>query len=309
MRALCNAQCYKPCMTHRPIAAFRLVALTSITMVAFAANSWLCRLALSRTPIDAATFTAVRLASGAIVLWLLAMRHRSHQGEGNWRSAAALFCYAAAFSFAYRSLTAGTGALILFGAVQATMIAWDWLRGTGRPRPLQLAGVALALAGLVGLVLPGLTAPPLVESLLMGASGVAWGVYSLRGRGQGDPVRVNAGNFVRAALFAVVLSAITIGSAVFDRAGLLYALTSGAITSGIGYAIWYAVLPLLRPTSAATIQLSVPLIAAVGGLFLLGETLSLRLVLAGVAILGGIALVIRDKGRVSVPATAAGASR
>jgi drug/metabolite transporter (DMT)-like permease len=284
-------------MTHQQLSGARLAALTVVTMVAFAANSWLCRLALSRTTIDAATFTTVRLACGALMLAWLASRDRKRAGTGSWRSAVALFGYAAAFSFAYRSLTAGTGALILFGAVQATMIAWDWAHGSGSPRPMQLAGVALALAGLVGLVLPGLTAPPLVGSLLMGASGIAWGVYSLRGRGQGDPVRVNAGNFMRAALLALVLSAATFASAVFDTTGLLYALTSGAITSGIGYAIWYAVLPSLRPVSAATIQLSVPLIAAVGGLFLLGESLSLRLLLAGVAILGGIALVIRDKGR------------
>jgi drug/metabolite transporter (DMT)-like permease len=285
-------------MTHRYApAAFRLAALTAITMIAFAANSWLCRLALSRTTIDPATFTTVRLTCGAIMLSLLASRGDARAGTGNWRSAAALFGYAAAFSFAYRSLTAGTGALILFGAVQATMIAWDWAHGSGAPRPVQMAGVGLALAGLVGLVLPGLSAPPLVGSLLMAASGIAWGVYSLRGRGQGDPVRVNAGNFVRAALLAAVLSAVTFSSAVFDTTGLVYALISGAITSGIGYAVWYAVLPSLRPASAATIQLSVPLIAAVGGLFLLGESLSLRLVLAGAAILGGIALVIRDKGR------------
>lgn len=210
---------------------------------------------------------------------------------------AALFAYAAAFSFAYRSLAAGTGALILFGSVQATMVAWDWRSGEGPPRPMQGAGLALALAGLVGLVLPGLAAPPLIGSLLMAAAGIAWGIYSLRGRGAGDPVRVNAGNFARAAALAVLLSVATVRSASIDTTGLAYAIASGAVTSGIGYAIWYAVLPSLRPTSAASVQLSVPLIAAIGGIVILGESVTLRLGLASVAILGGIALVIRDKGR------------
>jgi drug/metabolite transporter (DMT)-like permease len=279
----------------------KLVVLTALTMVAFAANSWFCRLALSRTPVDPATFTFVRIASGAIVLAWIASRAAPRGGDrGNWLSAAALFAYAAAFSFAYRSLTAGTGALILFGAVQATMIAWD-LRTGGKLRAMQLAGLGLALAGLVGLVLPGLAAPPLVGSVLMAVSGIAWGVYSLRGRGASDPIRVTAGNFMRAVPFAIVLGVAAMASATVDTIGLAYAVASGAITSGLGYAIWYSVLPSLKPTTAATVQLSVPVIAAIGGVAFMGETLTLRLVMASAAILGGIALVIR--------ASAAGASR
>ncbi|HEY8048869.1 MAG TPA: DMT family transporter [Ramlibacter sp.] len=276
--------------------AARLAVLTAVTMVAFAANSWLCRLALSRTPVDPATFTSVRIASGALVLALIVARARPRAADrGNWISAAALFAYAAAFSFAYRSLTAGTGALILFGAVQATMIAWDVLNGA-RLRLMQLLGLALALAGLVGLVLPGLAAPPLAGSLLMAAAGIAWGAYSLRGRGATEPARVTAGNFARAVPFALALSIATLGSATLDTIGLAFAIASGAITSGLGYAIWYSVLPSLKPTTAATVQLSVPVIAAIGGVAFMGETLTLRLVIASAAILGGIALVIRASG-------------
>jgi drug/metabolite transporter (DMT)-like permease len=273
----------------------RLVVLTALTMLAFAANSWLCRLALSRTAIDPATFTAVRLASGALVLALIVARTADRGTDrGNWISGAALFAYAAAFSFAYRSLSAGTGALILFGSVQATMILWD-LRTGGHLRLAQVAGLALALGGLVGLVLPGLAAPPLVGSMLMAVSGVAWGVYSLRGRGAKDPARITAGNFARAVPFALALSAATLTSATADSAGLAYAVASGAITSGLGYAIWYSVLPSLKAATAATVQLSVPVIAAIGGVAFMGETLTTRLVGASVAVLGGIALVIRDK--------------
>jgi len=278
----------------------RLIVLTALTMLAFAANSWFCRLALSRTPIDPATFTAIRLVAGAIVLALImSRRDRTTAAGGNWISAAALFAYAAAFSFAYRSLPAGTGALILFGAVQATMILWD-LRTGGRLRVMQIAGLALALAGLVGLVLPGLAAPPLVGSLLMAVSGIAWGVYSLRGRGAIDPARITAGNFARAVPFAVALSVATFASATFDTVGFAYAIASGAITSGLGYAIWYSVLPSLKATTAATVQLSVPVIAAIGGVAFMGETLTMRLVIASAAVLGGIALVIRDR-RVTSP--------
>jgi len=273
----------------------RLVLLTALTMAAFAGNSLLCRTALSHTGIDAATFTTVRLASGATMLWILA-RWRPAAGGGRWRSALALFTYAACFSFAYISLPAGTGALLLFGAVQATMVTHD-LR-SGKPlHVMQAAGMALAAAGLVGLVLPGISAPPLAGSLLMIASGIAWGQYSLQGRGAGDPTRVTAGNFLRAVPFALALSVAAAGMMVRDPAGIAYALASGALTSAIGYVIWYSVLPSLSATSAATVQLGVPVIAAFGGVALLGETLTLRLVLSSIAILGGIAMVIRSKDR------------
>jgi drug/metabolite transporter (DMT)-like permease len=273
----------------------RIVALTSLAMVAFAGNSLLCRVALRHTGIDAASFTTIRLASGALVLWLIVRMSRgAASGEGNWRSAFALFAYAAGFSFAYVSLPAATGALLLFGAVQATMIGHGMWAGE-RLRRLQHVGLVLALGGLVGLLLPGLAAPPLAGSLLMLGAGVAWGIYSLRGKGGGDPTRVTAGNFLRAVPIAAALSLLLHEGASLDGAGFWYAVASGALASGIGYAIWYTVLPAMKSTHAATVQLSVPVIAAVGGIVFLGEPLSLRLVLASVAILGGIALVILEK--------------
>ncbi len=273
----------------------RIVALTSLAMIAFAGNSLLCRVALKHTSIDAASFTTIRLISGAVMLWLIVRMSRgTHTGKGNWLSAFALFIYAAGFSFAYVSLPTATGALLLFGAVQATMIGHGIWVGERLLR-LQLIGLVLALAGLVGLLLPGLSAPPLFGSLLMLSAGVAWGVYSLRGKGAGDPTRVTAGNFLRAAPIAAALSLLMHDGASLDDAGFWYAVSSGALTSGIGYAIWYTALPTLKATNAATVQLSVPVIAALGGIVFLGESLTVRLVLASVAILGGIALVILEK--------------
>ena len=270
----------------------RLVGLTLIALLAFAGNSLLCRAAFTQTTIDPASFTALRLLSGAITLALLvAFRARDRVGAGNWTSALALFAYAAGFSFAYVHLSAGVGALILFGSVQTTMIAYGLQRGERMGRT-QVAGLVLACGGLVGLLLPGLSAPPLWGAALMVAAGMAWGVYSLRGRGTGDPLRVTAGNFVRAAVLGLILSGVSWAQASWSTTGAMYAVLSGAIASGLGYAIWYAALPALRSTTAATVQLSVPLIAAVGGLLLLGEAPSLRLLLASVAILGGIAMVV-----------------
>ena len=274
----------------------RTLVLTTLALAAFAGNSLLCRLALRHTAIDAASFTTIRLVSGALVLWLLVRTGRSAQasGAGSWPSALALFAYAAGFSFAYVSLPAATGALLLFGAVQATMIGVGLCKGE-RFQRLQLVGLALAFAGIVGLLLPGLSAPPLGGSLLMLGAGAAWGIYSLRGRGAGDPTRVTAGNFLRAAPMALALSLLMLQNASLDTDGLWYALASGALTSGIGYAIWYAVLPALQATTAATLQLSVPVLAALGGIVFLGEAVTLRLTLASAAILGGIALVVLRK--------------
>jgi drug/metabolite transporter (DMT)-like permease len=273
----------------------RIIALTSLAMIAFAGNSLLCRAALKHTSIDAASFTTIRLISGAMMLWLVAgMRRGTHTGGGNWLSACALFAYAAGFSFAYVSLPAATGALLLFGAVQATMIGHGVWTGERLLR-LQLVGLVLAGGGLVGLLLPGLSAPPLFGSVLMLGAGVAWGVYSLRGKGAGDPTRVTAGNFLRAAPIAAALSVLMLDGASLDKAGFWYAVASGALASGLGYAIWYTALPALKAANAATVQLSVPLIAALGGIVFLGEPMTLRLVLASVAILGGIALVIFEK--------------
>jgi drug/metabolite transporter (DMT)-like permease len=280
----------------------RIFGLTTLAMLAFAGNSLLCRLALKHTSIDAASFTAIRLVSGAVMLFLIVkLRHETAVGRGNWLSAFALFAYAAGFSFAYVSLPAATGALLLFGAVQATMIGHGFWKGE-RLRSVQLLGLLLAFGGMVGLLLPGLAAPPLLGSVLMLGAGVAWGVYSLRGKGAGAPTGVTAGNFMRAAPMAVVLSLLMLSQpdarASLDMAGFGYALASGALTSGIGYAIWYTALPALKATQAATVQLSVPVIAALGGIVFLGESLTLRLMLASVAILGGIALVILERRQV-----------
>lgn len=270
----------------------RIIVLTVITMIAFAGNSLFCRMALKLTTIDAASFTTIRLVSGAATMWLLVTLFRGHKtGKGSWRSAAALFIYAILYSNAYVTLPAAMGALLLFGAVQATMIGYGISKGE-RLHGRQIAGLILAFAGLVGLLLPGLTAPPLIGSLLMLASGVAWGVYSLRGKGAGDATRITAGNFLRAVPMAAAVSLITINGASLDTAGIGYAVASGALASGIGYSIWYSVLPALKATSASTVQLSVPVIAALGGVLFLGEAVTLRLVLASAAILGGIALVI-----------------
>ena len=270
----------------------RLLILTALTMTAFAANSILCRLALSTNGIDPATFTLIRLVCGAATLWLIVRVRRGHTlRAGSWMAAFSLFAYAGAFSFAYVSLSAGTGALILFGAVQATMILYGLLQGE-RLTPLQTGGLVLAIGGLLALLLPGATAPHLGGAALMTVAGVAWGAYSLLGRGNTRPIETTSGNFLRASVFGALLSLACIGVFEWDPRGALLAALSGAVASGLGYAIWYTVLPALRATQAATVQLSVPAIAAIGGVLLLDERPSLRLVLCSAAILGGIALVL-----------------
>jgi drug/metabolite transporter (DMT)-like permease len=270
--------------------------LTALAMIAFASNSLLCRLALKQTAIDPATFTFVRVFSGAVALWLVtkARRRLSSGKSGNWPSALALFVYAAAFSFAYVALSAGTGALLLFGAVQVTMILWGFHKGE-RLDVIQIFGFMIALTGLVALVIPGISAPPLVGSLLMLSAGVAWGIYSVRGKVARDVIAVTTGNFVRAIAFAAAVSVSLISRVHVDAAGIGYAIISGAITSGLGYVIWYSALSGLKATSAATVQLSVPVLAAAGGILLLGEPITLRYVFASIAVLGGIALVIWER--------------
>ena len=270
----------------------RLVCLTMLAMLAFAGNSLLCRAALERTDIDAASFTTIRLLSGAVMLWMIVrLRAPAAAGAGNWFSAFALFAYAAGFSFAYLSLSAATGALLLFAAVQATMVGHGLWRGE-RLMPLRWTGLMLAMCGLVLLLSPGLAAPPLQAAAMMLCAGIAWGVYSLRGKGKGDPLRVTAGNFLRAVAFSTVLSLSMSDRTVWDASGVGYAIVSGGLTSGLGYAVWYTALPALKANQAATIQLSVPLIAAFGAVLLLGEPATVRLVLASVAIVGGIALTV-----------------
>lgn len=273
----------------------RVFVLTLLAMAAFAGNSLLCRAALRGMTIDAASFTAIRIVSGALTLWLiLRLRARSALDAGSWWSALALFVYAAAFSFAYLTLSAGTGALLLFAAVQATMILWG-LRKREQLQLRQVVGLVLAFAGLVLLLLPGISAPPLGGSVLMLSAGVAWGIYSLRGKGVADATAATAGNFLRAAPMALLLSGAFLPWAQLDRAGVGYAIISGAITSGLGYVIWYAALPGLKAASAASVQLSVPVLTAVAGILFLGESITLRFVIASAAVLGGIALVVLER--------------
>ena len=281
---------------------WRLTGWVSVAMLAFAGNSLLCRMALKHTGIDPTSFTLVRLVSGAIMLLLVVRLKRgvvTPANNGNWWSAAALFAYAACFSFAYVSMSAATGALLLFGSVQATMIGYGVARGERLSLP-QAAGFALALAGLVVLMLPGLATPSLLGSMSMLSAGVAWGVYSLRGkllqsRGASNPTLMTAGNFARTVPMALGLSLLMASHLSWDSAGLAYAVVSGALASGLGYAIWYQALPSLKATHAATVQLSVPVIAALGGVAFLGETLTLPMLLASTAILGGISLVILER--------------
>lgn len=274
----------------------RLIVFTSITMIFFAGNSLLCRLALSTTGIDAASFTTIRIVSGAVSLLLLVFAaRRTRSIGGNWLSAIALFGYAAGFSFAYISLTAATGALILFGAVQGTMIGYGLINGE-RMNLVQSVGVFVAVTGLVALLLPGLSSPPIIRALLMLGAGVSWGIYSLRGRGVTDATWETAGNFVRAVPFVLLVSLVSCKNAELDPAGVGFAVASGALASGLGYATWYSVLPALKATSAATVQLTVPALAAIGGVAVLGEPVTLRLCFASVAILGGVAVFILNKG-------------
>jgi drug/metabolite transporter (DMT)-like permease len=263
-------------------------------MVAFASNSLLCRVALKQTNIHPANFTCVRLIAGTITLWLILRMRRTPTAGGNWLSALALFVYAAGFSFAYVSLPAATGALLLFGAVQVTMISFGvW--GGEQFVSKQVIGFLMAFGGLVGLLLPGVSAPPLLGAMLMLSAGIAWGIYSLRGKGAGDPTQVTAGNFLRSVPFAIVLCLLTTNKSAWDVTGIFYAIVSGALASGIGYAIWYSVIPRLQASQAATIQLCVPVIATLGGIILLGEPVTWRFVIASVFVLGGIALVIKGR--------------
>lgn len=275
----------------------RTLLLTALAMLAFAGNSILCRMALKATEIDAASFTSVRLVAGAFTLLIiLRLKTAAQPLSGSWPGALALTAYAAAFSFAYINLDAGSGALLLFGAVQLSMIAWGFYRGE-RFGIATAVGLALALIGLIALLLPGANTPALGSALLMLVSGVAWGAYSLMGRGAVDPLATTAGNFLRAVPIALLISLALISRLQWDAAGLGYALLSGALASGIGYAIWYSALRGLKSFQAATVQLSVPILTALAGSLLLGEALTLRLLLSSAAVLGGIAIVLTAKQR------------
>lgn len=270
--------------------------MTAIAMLAFAANSLLCRLALGEELVDAASFTAVRVIAGALVLLLLLLPGRRVRDRLviNWRSGAMLVGYMIFFSFAYLTLSAGTGALILFGAVQLTMLIVAFTEGE-RLRPLSWFGLAIAVGGLVYLVSPGVTAPDPLGALLMAIAGISWGLYSLLGRRVVDPLSATAGNFVFAVPFVILISLVFIDEVHLTTKGIILAMLSGAIASGLGYAIWYVAIRGLTASRAATIQLSVPIIAAIGGVVALSEDVTLRLLLASVATLGGVWLVLAQR--------------
>jgi drug/metabolite transporter (DMT)-like permease len=269
---------------------------TASALVCFTANSILCRFALADGAIDAATFTAIRLIGGAAALAVL-VRGRGLLRGGSTRSALALFAYAAPFSFAYLELGAGVGALVLFACVQLTMIGFGIVRGE-RPSALAWLGLILATGGLVALTLRGADAPDPASTALMAVAGASWGVYSLRGRGvAGNALGATASNFVRTVPLAVALAVIAVlrSAVVLSPRGVALALASGVLASGLGYSLWYLALPRLSATRAAVLQLLVPILGAASGVVFLGEALSLRLVLSGAAILGGVGLVIRAK--------------
>ncbi len=270
--------------------------LTSLAMIAFAANSVLCRLALGEGHMDAASFASVRVISGALALALIVLYRSAGPvpRDADWRAALALFVYMAFFSFAYLSLGAGTGALVLFGAVQLTMFVVA-LRSGEAFNAISWAGLLLAIAGLVYLVSPGITAPDPIGAILMAVAGIAWGIYSLLGRRAADPTRATAWNFLLSVPLVVVTSLIFMDQFHATPFGLALAAASGVVTSGIGYVIWYAALRGLAATSAATVQLSVPVIAAIGGVILLSEDVTLRLLIASAATLGGVAIVLMQR--------------
>jgi drug/metabolite transporter (DMT)-like permease len=277
-----------------PGAAGRTVLLTVLALVAFAANSVLCRLALRSGAIDAGSFTALRIAAGAAALGLLTALRGQRGSGGSWTEAWLLFLYAAAFSFSYLRLSAGTGALVLFASVQITMIAAGHRLGE-RPGRLEWAGLALAFGGLVGLVLPGWTAPSWAGLGLMGAAGVAWGGYSLNGRGRKEPLLATRGNFARAAVPALGVGLFAFPSYRWSARGALLAVVSGALTSGLGYVLWYAALQGLTATRAAIVQLAVPVLVAIAGVLFLSEGITLRLAVSSILILAGIGLAIRGR--------------
>ncbi len=272
----------------------KAVLLICFALIAFAFNSILCRMALASGEIDAASFTAIRLVSGAAALALLiavTRKTQTHGVRGHWQSAFFLFIYAVFFSFAYLGLTAGTGALILFGFVQITMIGFSIFKRE-RPSAFEWLGFAVALMGLIYLVSPGLSAPPLWNAGLMAVAGIAWGAYTLRGKGSDDPLADTAGNFLRSVPMVLLASLPFLYGINFSGRGVLLAVLSGALASGVGYSVWYAALSYLTPTRAAVLQLAVPVLTAVIGVISLAETMDLRLVSATALILGGIGATI-----------------
>ena len=284
-------------------AKLKTLLATGFALLAFAGNSVFCRLALGDEAIDAASFTAIRLLSGILVLVIILLLAKfiqkkqssaelsDSEAKGSWLAGFLLFLYAVTFSYAYISLDTGIGALILFGAVQITMILISILSGN-RLHYLEWTGVVIAFSGFVYLVLPSLSTPSMTGFILMTISGVAWGLYTVKGRGCTDPISDTAYNFMRTLPFIVILLVVTIQNANLSQAGAILAVMSGAIASGIGYAVWYFAIRGLSVTQAAAVQLLVPIIAAIGGVLFASEVVSLRLVIASFMVLGGIMLLV-----------------
>jgi drug/metabolite transporter (DMT)-like permease len=291
----------------------KTLLLTSLALIAFAANSVLCRLALGEGAIDAAGFTIVRMVSAVLVLLILVtvMKNVNRKAsssvsmlvsKGSWTASIMLFVYAVAFSFAYQSLDTGTGALILFGAVQITMLLVSVVTGT-RLRLLEWVGIAGAFSGFVYLVLPQVSTPSLTGFILMTLSGVAWGFYSVLGRNSKNPLMDTHYNFLRSLVFVLVLLAFSFQTLHTTFNGVLYAVLSGGIMSGLGYTVWYMALKRLAATHAAVVQLLVPVIAAIGGVIFVAEDITMRLMMSGIMILGGILLVVLAKPKLATEKT------
>ncbi len=275
----------------------RTVLLTGLALVAFAANSVLCRLALGTKAIDAPSFTIIRLLSGVIVLLILIKiknNELSSNSKGSWYSGIMLFLYAITFSFAYITLDTGTGALILFGSVQITMIALSLFSGN-RLHFTEWLGVIIAFTGFIYLILPGVTAPSTTGFLLMTVAGVAWGIYTINGKGSKNPLRDTTFNFLRTIPFIIIMLLVVLKDVNYTSKGILMAIISGGVTSGIGYTIWYMALKGLTSTQAAVVQLLVPAIAAFGGVIFVFEKITFRLTISSTMILGGILIVVMGK--------------
>lgn len=276
---------------------FKTTALTALALIAFAANSVLCRLALGNDFIDAASFTVLRLLSGTLVLLIIMVGTRNTSvtsKKGSWSASFLLFLYASTFSFAYISLDTGTGALILFASVQITIILLSLITGT-RLHISEWVGITIAFAGFAYLILPGVSAPSLDGFILMTVSGIAWGIYTLKGRDSKNPLVDTAYNFLRTTPLVLILLIATIANAHYSTEGIALALLSGGITSGIGYTIWYIALGGLSSTQAAVVQLSVPVIAALGGVIFVAEEITFRLASSSALVLGGILIVVLGK--------------
>ena len=271
----------------------RTAALTALALVAFSGNSILCRMALGPAAIDAASFSTIRIIAGALCLWLITLvtQRGSVWTQGSWMSAVILFVYAIPFSYAYGLLTAGTGALILFGTVQVTMIGGALVEGE-RPRARQWIGLLVAIAGLVYLLFPGIAAPSPLGAGLMAIAGVGWALYSIQGRGAVDPVGQNGGNLIRTLPLLLIVSVLALRLQHIEMRGVILAILSGAVTTGLGYAVWYSALRGLTATRAALVQLLVPVITVTGGVVFLREPISPRVVLSAAIVIGGIALAL-----------------